>query len=377
MRTTPDHACEGVVRRKRKENVLAMLPVKPSAAMFGPGNFRLVGISADTAAFVDSRFRGNDGYGLRGGAVRTSHSRFRGNDALGSGSVSPEEAGMTVRAAAAMRAVLRGLTLLGLVSVCLAPAAAETGVRLDGPRTQGGLLRGQVPPGSTVEYEGEAVRVSRDGWFLVGFGRDAPPDAELVVAFPDGRRRRQQLTVEPRDYDIQRIDGLPPRKVTPRSAEDLARIEADVRMVKQARAIDDPRTDFLSGFRWPATGRISGVYGSQRILNGEPRRPHFGIDIAAPTGTKVVAPADGVITLVHKDMFFSGGTMIVDHGHGLSSAFLHLSRILVERGERVVQGQAIAEVGSTGRSTGPHLDWRINLFGRRLDPALLVGPMPK
>ena len=272
---------------------------------------------------------------------------------------------------------LCAMTLLALLSLGAAPVAAETGLRLDGPRTQGGLLRGRVPPGSTVEYEGDAVRVSRDGWFLVGFGRDAPPEAELVVVYPDGRRERRALAVDRREYDIQRIDGLPARKVTPRSKEDLARIEADVRMVRQARAIDDPRTDFLGGFRWPIKGRISGVYGSQRILNGEPRRPHFGIDIAAPAGTRIGAPADGVITMVHPDMFFSGGTMIVDHGHGLSSAFLHLSRILVEKGERVTQGQVIAEVGSTGRSTGPHLDWRINLFDRRLDPALLVGPMPK
>ena len=280
-------------------------------------------------------------------------------------------------AAVVVRSILCGLTLLTLPSAGAAPAAAETGVRLDGPRTQGGLLRGQVPPGSTVRYEGEAVRVSRDGWFLIGFGRDAPPEAELVVVHPDRREERRVLNVQPRAYDIQRIDGLPPRKVTPRSKEDLARIEADVRVVRQARAIDDARTDFLSGFRWPIKGRISGVYGAQRILNGEPRRPHFGIDIAAPAGTKVLAPADGVVTLVHPNMFFSGGTMIVDHGHGLSSAFLHLSRILVEKGERVAQGQPIAEVGSTGRSTGPHLDWRINLFDRRLDPALLVGPMPK
>ena len=269
------------------------------------------------------------------------------------------------------------MTLLALPSPGSGPAAAETGLRLDGPRTQGGLLRGRVPPGSTVEYEGDAVRVSADGWFLVGFGRDAPPEAEFVVVYPDGRRERRVLAVDRREYDIQRIDGLPARKVTPRSKEDLARIEADVRVVRQARAIDDPRTDFLGGFRWPIKGRISGVYGSQRILNGEPRRPHFGIDIAAPAGTRVGAPADGVVTMAHPDMFFSGGTMIVDHGHGLSSAFLHLSRILVEEGERVTQGQIIAEVGSTGRSTGPHLDWRINLFDRRLDPALLVGPMPK
>ena len=276
-----------------------------------------------------------------------------------------------------MRAALAGLALAALLPFGPAPAAADTGVRLDGPRIQGGLLRGQVPPGSVVEFQGDAVRVSKDGWFLVGFGREAPPEAQLVVVFPDGRRERQVLKVDRREYDIQRIDGLPPGKVTPRSEEDLARIMAEIRMTKQARAIDDPRADFLSGFRWPIKGRISGVYGSQRILNGEPRRPHFGIDIAAPTGTRVAAPADGVVTMVHPDMFFSGGTMIVDHGHGLSSAFLHLSRILVEKGQRVARGETIAEVGSTGRSTGPHLDWRINLFDRRLDPALLVGPMPK
>ena len=286
-------------------------------------------------------------------------------------------AGIAGALRSSVRVVLAGLTLFALLPFGSVPVAAETGVHLDGPRLQGGLLRGRVPPGSAVEYAGDAVRVSKDGWFLVGFGRDARPEAELVVVFPDGRRERQVLPVDRREYDIQRIDGLPPRKVTPRSEEDLVRIRAEVRMVKQARGIDDPRADFLSGFRWPIKGRISGVYGSQRILNGEPRRPHFGIDIAAPTGTRVLAPADGVVTLVHSNMFFSGGTMIVDHGHGLSSAFLHLSRILVEKGERVVKGGPIAEVGSTGRSTGPHLDWRINLFDRRLDPSLLVGPMPK
>ena len=286
-------------------------------------------------------------------------------------------AGITETLMPAMRAILCGLTLFALLSFGLAPVAAETSVRLDGPRMQGGLLRGRVPPGSTVEYEGDAVRVSKDGWFLVGFGRDAPPEADLTVDFPDGRRERQVLKVEPREYDIQRIDGLPTRKVTPRSEEDLARIRADVRMVKQARAIDDPRTDFLDGFRWPAKGRISGVYGSQRILNGEPRRPHYGVDIAAPIGTEVLAPAGGVVTVTHPDMFFSGGTLVIDHGHGLSSAFLHLSRILVETGERVTQGQPIAQAGATGRATGPHLDWRMNLFDRRIDPALLVGPMPK
>ncbi len=274
-----------------------------------------------------------------------------------------------------MRAALCLAALLALLAWGSTPFA-EAGVHLEGPRVQGGLLQGRVTPGSVVKFEGERVRVSRDGRFLVGFGRDAPPKAVLSVTFPDGRKQRYGLSVKSRKYRIQRIDGLPPSKVTP-SKEDLKRIRREVALVKRARKVDDPRTDFLGGFRWPVKGRISGVYGSQRILNGEPRRPHYGIDIAAPRGTRVVAPAGGVVTLVHRDMYFSGGTMIVDHGHGLSSAFLHLSRILVKKGQRVKQGQLIAEVGSTGRSTGPHLDWRINLFGRRLDPALLVGPMPK
>ena len=251
----------------------------------------------------------------------------------------------------------------------------STRIRLDGPRTQGGLLQGRVAPGSGVEFEGTPVRVSEDGWFLVGFGRDAAAEAELVVSCPDGGRERLVLAVAPRVYRVERIDGLPADKVAPRDEEELARIDREARRVAKARTLDDPRTDFRSGFRWPVTGRISGVYGSQRILNGEPRQPHYGIDIAAPAGTKVRAPADGLVTLTEPDLFLSGGTLIVDHGHGLSSTFLHLSRILVKRGERVRQGQTVAEVGATGRATGPHLDWRVNLFERRLDPALLVGPM--
>ena len=179
------------------------------------------------------------------------------------------------------------------------------------------------------------MRVSEDGWFLIGFGRDAAPEAELVVSGSDGGRERLVLAVAPRQYRIERIDGLPAAKVAPRGEEELARIDREARRVAGVRTRDDPRTDFRSGFRWPVTGRISGVYGSQRILNGVPRQPHYGIDIAAPAGTKVRAPADGLVTFAEPDLFLSGGTLIVDHGHGLSSAFLHLSRILVARGERV------------------------------------------
>ena len=268
-------------------------------------------------------------------------------------------------------------TPTGLAPPESAAGAQSARIRLDGPRTQGGLLHGRVAPGSSARFDGVPVRVSEDGWFLVGFARDEPPETRLEVAFPDGRCERLVLAVAPRKYRIERIDGLPEGKVAPRSEEDLARIRREAELVRKARLLDDLRTDFLSGFRWPVKGRVSGVYGSRRILDGEPRQPHYGIDIAAPAGTKVHAPADGLITLAEPDLFLSGGTLIVDHGHGLSSAFLHLSRILVAQGERVRQGEPVAEVGATGRATGPHLDWRVNLFDRRLDPELLVGPMPK
>ena len=246
---------------------------------------------------------------------------------------------------------------------------------LDGPLVQGGLVKGQVAPGTEVVFAGEPVRVSSDGQFLIGFHRDEPAKVSLELTYPDGKVHKKNLQIKKRDYDIQRIDGLPARKVTP-NEQDLTRIRAETKLIKQARKLDDDRRDYQTGFIWPTVGRISGVYGSQRILNGKPRRPHFGIDIAAPTGTPVLAPADGVITLAHPDTYFNGGIIALDHGHGLSSWFSHLSKLLVEEGQEVKRGDKIGEVGSTGRSTGPHLDWRINLFERRLDPALLVGPMP-
>jgi murein DD-endopeptidase MepM/ murein hydrolase activator NlpD len=256
-------------------------------------------------------------------------------------------------------------------------AGADAPYRLEGQFVQGGLVVGSIEPGSRVSQDGQRVRVSDRGEFLLGFGRDAPAQSTLVVELPDGRTITDTLSVKAREYRIQRIDGLPKRKVSPRKPEDLARIKADSAAVGKARARDDDRQDFRDGFVWPAQGPISGVYGSQRVLNGQPRRPHFGIDIAAPTGTPVYAPAAGVVTLVVPDMFFSGGTLIVDHGHKLSSTFLHLHRILVEVGDRVEQGDVIAEIGATGRVTGAHLDWRINLRDRRIDPQLLVPPMPE
>ena len=239
------------------------------------------------------------------------------------------------------------------------------------------MMVGSTTPGSRVYQDGQRVRVSGEGDFLLGFTRDAPATSALRIELPDGREVRRSLDVATREYQIQRIDGLPKAKVTPRRPEDLARIRRDITQAKQARDRDDDRQDFLAGFEWPVTGPISGVYGSQRILNGKPRRPHFGVDIAVPTGTPVRAPAAGIVTLAVPDMFFSGGTLILDHGHKLSSSFLHLSKLHVEVGDRVEQGDLIAEVGATGRVTGAHLDWRMNLRDRRIDPQLLVPEMPQ
>lgn len=246
---------------------------------------------------------------------------------------------------------------------------------LEGEPIQGGLTFGSAEPGSHVTLGERAVRVSADGRFVFGFHRDAPARATLKVVYPDGRTEQVDLTVGTREYDTQRIDGLPSKLVTPPD-EVVARIKREQALVVAARSNDRAEPLFESGFIWPTKGIITGVYGSQRILNGKPRQPHYGIDIAAAVGTPVLAPADGVVVLAEPDLYFSGGTMIVDHGHGLSSAFLHLETLDAKVGDRVTQGERIATVGATGRVTGAHLDWRMNWFEARIDPSRLVGPMP-
>ncbi len=269
---------------------------------------------------------------------------------------------------------MRLATLL-LALLVTAPAWAG-GLTLDGHFRQGGLIFGTTEPGAEVTLDGRKVQVSPDGRFILGFGREAAPEAVLTVRFPEGGKETRRLGIEKRTYKIQRIDGLPRKMVTPPESE-WPRIQAENARIAKVRAVDRPETLFESGFEWPAIGRISGVYGSQRILNGEPRRPHYGIDVAAPVGTPVTAPADGVVVLAETGMYYTGGTIILDHGHGLTSAFLHMEEVQVSVGMRVKQGAQIGTLGATGRATGPHLDWRINWFDRRLDPALLVGPMPK
>ena len=269
--------------------------------------------------------------------------------------------------------VIRCISYLLIFIVFLSGVlSAETSsFKVDGDLIQGGLAYGSVVPGSRVHVNGHQVRVSPRGEFIVGFGRDYPAEARVTVYAADGSMELHVLRVAAREYDVQRIDGLPDDKVTP-GKEAMRQIREEVRQVAAARRRDDARMDFADGFIWPVRGPISGVYGSQRILNGQPRRPHFGIDIAAPTGMPVVAPAAGIVSYVNDDMYFSGGTLILDHGHNLSSSFLHLHEILVEEGERVEQGDEIALVGATGRVTGAHLDWRMNWHRQRIDPGLIM-----
>lgn len=274
-----------------------------------------------------------------------------------------------------LTARLAAILVLALAAATPVSAGREL-VTLEGTFAQGGLVLGRTDPRAVVEFEGRAVRVSPEGIFLVGFSRDAPPKATLKLRYPDGLEEVQEIEVAQREYDIQRLDGLPEKMVTP-PPEAWERIKADNRKIGAVRKIDTPETWFLSGWIWPAEGPISGVYGSQRILNGTPKQPHYGIDVAAPTGTPVVAPADGTVVLAETDMYYTGGTIFLDHGHGLQSAFLHMSAVEVKVGQFVRQGERIGAIGATGRVTGAHLDWRMNLFDVRIDPEFLVPPRRK
>ncbi|MBL4692471.1 MAG: M23 family metallopeptidase [Magnetovibrio sp.] len=247
--------------------------------------------------------------------------------------------------------------------------------QLSGSFVQGGLVIGEAKPGSRVTLDGTAVSVGANGAFVFGFGRDAKPSSILRITLPDGSVDQQNLAIKAQTYKVQRINGLPKRKVTPDPA-DTARIKADNSKIWKVRASMTPDTRFLSRFKWPVKGPISGVFGSQRILNGKPKSPHNGVDVAAPRGSTIVAPADGVVVLVHQDMFYTGKTLMIDHGLGLTSVYAHMDRILVVEGQVVEQGHPIGIVGQTGRSTGPHLHWGLTWKGTHLDPMQATGPMP-
>jgi murein DD-endopeptidase MepM/ murein hydrolase activator NlpD len=257
------------------------------------------------------------------------------------------------------------------IFLCLLTSVTQAQVELMGDLTQGSLLRGKVSPGGQLLLDDKKIQVAPTGEFAFGFGRDDGLSHTLVHINPKGEKTSQTIQLRERTYDVQRIEGVAQKYVSPPESV-LSRIRKDNQMIGKARKTNHQRLDFMQDFIWPAEGPIAGVYGSQRVFNGEPKRPHFGVDVAGPVGTKVVAPADGIVTLFVPDMYYSGGTMIIDHGYGVSSTFLHLSRSHVKEGDQVIQGQLVAEIGATGRVTGPHLDWRVNWFNVRLDPALLV-----
>ncbi|WP_150290188.1 M23 family metallopeptidase [Sphingobium estronivorans] len=268
---------------------------------------------------------------------------------------------------------------LALTGATVAPSAAPfaDGIVLAGTPTQGGTLLGTAPAGTVeLRFNGRPVPVDADGRFLIAFDRDAPPQASLVARLADGRTLDRPLTVSPRAWRLERVNA--PLRPTRNSETFLALRQPELERIAAARDKVTEARGWRQGFIWPRTGRISGLFGSQRIYQGQPGAYHGGVDIAGATGEPVVAPADGVVILAADHPYtLEGNLLMIDHGHGLNSAFLHLSRIDVILGQHVVQGQRIGAIGATGRATGPHLHWGMKWNEARIDPLLLVGPMPK
>ncbi len=240
-------------------------------------------------------------------------------------------------------------------------------VTFNGKFIQGSFILGKTEPGSKVFIDKQEVKVTSDGYFAFGLGRDRKNDVVIKI-----NEKKIVKKVFKREYKIQRIDGLEEKKVTP-PEEVYERIKRENKWIGEARSINSDLTFFKNKFINPLENAIvTGVYGSQRILNGKPKWPHYGVDFAAEEGTKIKAMLDGVVTLAEPDLFYTGGTLIFDHGHGISTLYMHMKTLMVKKGQKVKQGDVIATVGSTGRSTGAHLDVRLNWFQTRLDPATVL-----
>lgn len=263
--------------------------------------------------------------------------------------------------------------LLSNAPPLIAQDAAD--VRFPAQVQQGSLVIGKVPAGARVLYRDRAVRVSDYGTVVIGIGRDETGPVQLQITRADGSRDTASIAITPRDWPVERVNGVPPATVNPPAAI-AERIRREQAQVTEARVRDDARVDFGNGFIRPVEGRISGRFGRARSYNGQPGSPHSGMDIAAPTGTPVKAPAAGIVTFAAPDLYLTGGTLLLDHGHGVSSNFLHLSRIDAKVGDRIQQGQVIGAVGATGRATGPHLHWGMNWLDVRIDPQLVLERAP-
>ena len=280
---------------------------------------------------------------------------------------------MKLIAAALFAAVCAGWVPLVVAQdvVPAAPVPQQDRVVFPASVPQGALVFGKVPPGSQVRYRERLLRATGYGTVALGVGRDETGPLKVDVTLPSGRMEPVSIAVTPRDWPVEHVNGVPPKTVNP-PPEIAARIQREQALVTAARERDDERTDFALPFQWPVQGRISGRFGNARVYNGQPGAGHSGMDIAAPDGTPVKAPAGGVVTFASPDLYLTGGTVLLDHGHGVSSNFLHLSRIDVKVGDRIEPGQVIGAVGATGRATGPHLHWGMNWFDTRIDPLLVL-----
>ena len=244
-------------------------------------------------------------------------------------------------------------------------------IEFTGKFIQGHFILGKTDPESKIIIDKKEIKVSKDGFFVFGIDRDRKFDF-LITKISDGKKKKITKQVFKRKYKIQRIDGLPENKVTP-PEEVYKRIKKENNAIGEARAINSDLNYFKNKFIMPVDGIITGVYGSQRILNGKPKWPHYGIDIAADEGTHIKSSGNGIVTMAEDDLYYTGGTIIMDHGHGISTIYSHLENVLVSVGDKINQGDIIGTVGSTGRSTGPHLDFRINWFQTRLDPMTVLN----
>ena len=265
--------------------------------------------------------------------------------------------------------------LLFKISPCLAAnnliiSINDTKIMLEGDFVQGGLVKGKINKDLDVKFKGKVLRKTSNGSFVIGFGRDHPKQANLYF-FVNQNWILKKIDIKQRKYKTQVINGLEKKMVTPPESF-WDRIKKENKVIKEVRNLDSNLDFIFQKFNWPTKGIITGVFGSQRILNGKPKRPHYGVDIAAPEGSDILAPTEAIVRMAEEDLYYTGGTVMLDHGHGVTSVYSHLSSINVKVGDKINKDQKIGEVGSTGRSTGPHLDWRINWFSERLDPALFI-----
>ncbi len=254
------------------------------------------------------------------------------------------------------------------------PAAAAD-VSLTGRVEQGGLVVGTAQPGAKITYGKQDIPVTPDGKFLLGIGRDAPATGELLVVSSDGTKSTQKFTIAPRAWEIEKVDGVPQALVTPDPVL-MEKIGAENKLMYAAYMTLELTPFFQTGFIRPAEGRKSGTFGSQRILNGSPMAAHSGLDIAGPIGTPIHAAADGIVTLSHPMMIMTGNTIVLNHGYGLETIYIHMSKILVKDGDHVKQGDVIGEIGMTGRANGPHLHFGATWFNTRIDPETLLAVLP-